>query len=228
MIHIIADCNLHQRLWISINFVLNVAITFWNFPYRISGSASEAPSTVQKAREKQKQNTCGKRTGKVKNRFHKGRETGVSRDRERCVATQRESSPRDFLPRAAESGPIPSIFLAAATTGLQKLPSIRPGLGKRGWGSGRRRGGSWRLWTGSARPTRRTATSSRSPLSSSSSLPSASSSTASSSRCACACRLSFFLPLFRSRFLTLSWRRQRQRVVVACCRETRLNFCWIS
>lgn len=188
--------------------------TFWNFPYRISGSGSEAQGVKDstKGTRKRKQNTgrkpCGKRTGKVKNRFHAGRETEASR---RCVATQRycgcgsPPSPRDFLPsqRAAESGPIPSIFLAAAITGLQKLPSIRPGPGKRGWGSGRRRGGSWRPWTGSARPTRRTATSSLSPPSFSSSLPSASSSTASSSRCACPCRLSFFLPLFRSRSSTL-------------------------
>ena len=133
-------------------------------------------------------------------------------------------SPRDFLHRAAESGPIPSIFLAAATTGLQKLPSIRPGLGKRGWGSGRRRGGSWRPWTGSARPTRRTTTSSRSPPSFSSSLPSASSSTASSSRCACPCRLSFFLSCFRCFGQGLRLCAERERV--ACCRESRLDFCW--
>ena len=86
---------------------------------------------------------------------------------------------------------------------LQRRPPIRPGPGWT-WGSGRRRGGSCRRWTGSARPTRRTTTSSRSRPSSSSSPPSASSSTASSSRCARPHRppfLSFLLLLRRSRFL---------------------------
>jgi hypothetical protein len=150
-----------------------------------------------------------------KNRWQTNREKGKFAFRgKRCVATQRESCPE--LPNRVQSRrpfwPPPPL------DSIQKLPSIRPGPWERGWGSGRRRGGSWRPWTGSERPTRRTTTSSRSPSSSFSSPPSATSSTASSSRCACTRRLSFFLPLFQG--LRLCAGRER----VACCRETRLNF----